>query len=185
MTRTGRMVTIAVLGTIGSLAGVTTAVAGGGGHCEPMEGVGETVEMAGACFTPSTLRAEPGQTITFVNRDPFAHNVSGTGWGHHDDMAQGDRFTASFADGGIYPFACTLHPGMNGVIVVGDTAGASPATADTQPMTASATPPTGEDRWILAGAAGLLIGSAAGTVLADARRRRRPSEAENEGGTPT
>lgn len=170
MTRTRRIATIVVLGSIGALAGTATAAAGGGGHCAPTEGSAEQVVLEGACFTPSTLRADVGETITFVNRDPTAHNVSGTGWGHYEDMGQGDRFTTAFKVDGIYPFACTLHPGMNGVIVVGEEHGVR-SLADAEPPASS--PGSGSDggAWLAAGAVGLAIGAAAGVGLAGIHRR--------------
>lgn len=170
MTRTRRIATIAVLGTIGALASTTSAAAGGGGHCAPNEGSVEEVVLEGACFTPSTLRADVGETVTFVNRDPTAHNVSGTGWGHYENMRQGDRFTTSFKVDGIYPFACTLHPGMNGVVVVGDETGVQ-ALADPGPRTASSGSESDGSSWLAAGALGLLVGAATGASLAGFRRR--------------
>ncbi len=182
MTRAGRIATIAVLGTIGALAGVTGASAGGGGHCGPSESHGRRIDLEGACFLPSTLYADAGESITFVNRDPFAHNVSGTGWGNYEDMGTGDRFTTSFLDDGIYPFACTLHPGMNGAIVVGD-AGGAVAAADITALTSTPTGPSGGEGsgWVLAGSIGLLIGSAAGAGLTSAVRRGRLDRARTEG----
>ena len=170
MTGARRLATIAVLATIGASAGVTVANAGGGGHCEPSEGDGSVIELSGACLLPSTVRADTGETITFVNRDPMAHNVSGTGWGQYEDMAQGERFTTSFLDEGIFPFACTLHPGMNGIVVVGD-ADASGTTADTQPITPSSNEPADPTPWVAAGAIGLVIGSIAGAGVTSVRRR--------------
>jgi hypothetical protein len=61
--------------------------------------------------------------VTFVNRDPFAHNVSAYGWGWYDDLGEGQAFRATFREPGIYPFACTIHPGMTGAIVVGNGTG--------------------------------------------------------------
>jgi plastocyanin len=165
-----RFVTIAVLAMIGTAAGVTAAHAGGGGHCEPSEGDAGVVDLAGACFLPSTLHAEVGETITFVNRDPVAHNVSGTGWGRYEDLGRGERFTTSFVDPGIYPFACTLHPGMNGVIVVGQTA-ASETTA-AQPITRSASGTDGGSSRMVAAAVGLVLGAAVGAGAMSVRRRR-------------
>ena len=161
------------LGMIGALAGMTAASAGGGGHCGPTASRETRVELSGACFTPTTLFADPGQTIAFVNRDPIAHNVSGSGWGHYEDMDRGDRYTTSFADEGVYAYACTLHPGMTGSIVVGE-AGSSAgvaAVADGQPVAASAVPTSDDDGWIAAGAIGFAIGVAAGIGIATLRRR--------------
>ena len=165
-----RFATIAVLAMIGTAAGVTAAHAGGGGHCEPSEGDAGVVDLAGACFLPSTLHADAGETITFVNRDPVAHNVSGTGWGQYEDLARGERFTTSFADPGIYPFACTLHPGMNGVVVVGQP-GAGETTTAAQPITRSASGTDGGSSWMVAAAAGLVLGGAVGAGATSVRRR--------------
>jgi len=96
------------------------AGAGGGCHGGVTQGTGDTVELIDACFTPTTLRIEPGDSVTFVNEDSFVHNVTANLWGHFDDLEQGDSFTATFGEDGVYPYACTYHPGMTGAVVVGD-----------------------------------------------------------------
>jgi hypothetical protein len=58
--------------------------------------------------------------VTFVNRDPTGHNVSASGWGNLEPMSHGDAFSATFAAPGVYPFACLIHPGMVGAVVVGE-----------------------------------------------------------------
>lgn len=100
------------------------ALAGGGCHMGVTQGIGDTVEMVDACFTPTNLKVEPGDTVTFVNTDDFVHNVAANQWGHFEDLFQGDAFTATFAEEGVYPYACSYHPGMSGSIVVGDGDGA-------------------------------------------------------------
>jgi plastocyanin len=44
------------------------------------QGVGSVVEMVDTCYSPTVLVARPG-TVTFVNRDDFAHDVSAYDWG--------------------------------------------------------------------------------------------------------
>lgn len=173
MTRAGKLTMIAVLGTVGALTGVTTASAGGGCHAGVTEGRGTRIEMVNACFTPTTLYAEAGQTITFVNRDDFAHNVTANGWGQFEDLGAGDRYTTSFADEGVYAYACSLHPGMSGSIVIGeaDRAANVAAVADTPPVAAASVPASGDDAWPAAGAVGLLVGVAVGAGVATLRRR--------------
>ena len=115
------------------------ASAGGGCHAGATTGTGDTVEMRDACFTPTTLRVDPGDTVTFVNRDSFVHMVGANGWGHFDDLHQGDAFTATFDQPGTYAYACVYHPGMTGAVVVGDGTGAG----NGQEVTvASSQPPT-------------------------------------------
>lgn len=98
------------------------AVAGGGGGCHepnPTEGSGDTVEMTRFCMSPSTLRVEPGTTVTWKNLDPVPHNVYGSAF-FGGDLAPGASVAHTFADPGTYAYACTLHPGMVGAVVVGE-----------------------------------------------------------------
>lgn len=169
MKRTRRVATVLTLGLIGTLAGITAASAGGGCHSGVTEGRGTRIEMVDACFTPTTLFAEAGEVITFVNRDDFAHNITANDWGRFDDLGLGDRYSTSFKTDGIYAYACTYHPGMSGSIVIGE--GASGADVAAQPVAASAVPTSGGDGWVAAGAIGLLVGAAAGAGLARVRRQ--------------
>jgi plastocyanin len=176
--------------TLGVLAvPALPAFAGGGCHTEATTGTGDTVEMSDLCFSPTTLHVDPGDTVTFVNRDQTDHNVLGNGWGTFDAMAIGDAFTANFAESGVYPFACAYHPGMTGAIVVGSGEGAG---GGEQVEVASYRPPApspaiaaqsvaaGEGRtdaavgWIGGTALGLAIGLGAGLAF---RRRARHASA--------
>lgn len=171
---------------VGSTMWAWPASAGGGCHGGATQGDGDTVAMSKACFTPSVLRVDPGTEVTFVNKDPVAHNVTAAGWGYFEDMSQGDAFRATFDEAGIFPYACTYHPGMTGAIVVGDGIGAgsgqpvtvepledaaaasSEASGATRPAvtTADGTSMAG---WALGGAGGFVIGAAAALLV---RRRR-------------
>jgi hypothetical protein len=117
----------------------------------------------------------------------------------------GDGFEHLFAAAGIYPFACTLHPGMNGAVVVGDVAGAAMAGAGTTDDTdASDTTGTGASAHPASAAAdgtrsadnalpfglaalgglalGVLLGAAA--ALAIARPRSGTGPATSSGSEP-
>jgi plastocyanin len=156
--------------------------AGGGCHRGLTQGEGDTVEMAKMCFTPSILEVEPGTKVTFVNEDPMIHNVSANGWGNAEDMLRGDSFTATFADEGTYPFACSYHLGMTGAVVVGDGSGVGsgatvavgPAepTAGAQPRAAAPARVTTTGSamgWILGALIGIVLGGGVGLALG--RRR--------------
>jgi plastocyanin len=168
------------------------ASAGGGCHAGITHGTGTTVFLAEACPTPTILQVDPGATVTFTNKDPFAHNIIGNLWGHYDDLNQGDSFSATFDDPGVYPYACWYHPGMTGAIVVGTGMGAgngetvsigaaslsspSPAAAETaiDAPAVAAQPAATDDTsttmgWVGGGAIGLVLG--AGAVLGMRRRR--------------
>ena len=55
----------------------SAALAGGGCHTGATQGEGDTVEFKDACFTPSILQVDPGDSVTFVNLDEMTHNVGG------------------------------------------------------------------------------------------------------------
>jgi plastocyanin len=101
------------------------ATAGGGGCVEVTEGTGTTVELLYACLTPTLLRVQSGETVTFVNRDDFRHVISGSGyaWSSDGNMRPGEAFTATFRKDGVFPYQCFLHPGMAGAVIVGDATG--------------------------------------------------------------
>jgi plastocyanin len=166
---------------------ILPAIAGGGCHDGATTGEGDTVEMKDACFRPSTLRIDPGDTVTFVNRDAMTHNVAAMGWGRFEDMNQGDTFQATFEESGVYAFACQYHPGMTGAILVGDGTGLGngesvsvtsyrpPAASESQ-VVASETTADGPSRnavgWVAGAAIGLAIGLGGGLLV---RRRGGPS----------
>ena len=117
-----------VAAALGAAVLAPAAPVGAGGGChspEITEGRGTTVELGKMCMTPTVLRTDAGATVTFVNRDPFEHNVMGVGFGAELPHT-GDTWQYRFASDGTYPYACTLHPGMSGVIVVGNGTGTGP-----------------------------------------------------------
>lgn len=175
MSRAMRMgVWITLSGTAVLVLGTSRAAAGGGCHdpattATDARGMAEaSVDMKGACFWPTTLFVDPGATVTFASFDAgMVHNVGGHGWGHFEDMERGDVFRATFDDVGIYPYACSYHPGMTGAIVVGngigEPAGGSVSTEPSVRPEVSVQTRTGRQgaeasSIILAGAVGLALG---------------------------
>jgi plastocyanin len=125
------------------------ADAGAGGFCQGgklTEGNGNTVTMGKNCFSPTVLRVEPGTEVTWVNKDPAPHTVTGAAgaWGSgHKEIASGTRAAFRFDDPGVYTYTCLLHPGMAGTVVVGDGIGRGAAveSIDVEPVSASADRP--------------------------------------------
>ena len=79
-----------------------------------------TVAMKGLEFLPDRLTVAVGETVTWTNEESLDHNVV---------ARKGARFRSrAFGRGGTYTFTperpgtidyvCTLHPGMEGRIVV-------------------------------------------------------------------
>ena len=105
---------------------VFASPAGAGGGCHAAgegqtTGSGDRVDMVDMCMTPTVLHVDEGRVVTFTNKDGVEHNLYGVGWGT-DRLGRGDAHNERFDDAGTFPYTCTLHPGMNGAIVVGDEA---------------------------------------------------------------
>jgi len=170
------------------LGAVFAAGASAGGGCHGANRAAATDEASSVVridlcsFTPTVTRVAAGTAVTFVNVEQVPHNVTGVAnaWASPSELELGMSFVHRFATAGIYPYACTLHPGMNGAVVVGEgsvalssspTPGTGPtASADTG---APVSPDTGAPVSVaLAGASGLALGAmGAGLLL----HRREPA----------
>jgi hypothetical protein len=138
--------------------------------------------MFEACFTSTVLYVDRGTDVTWTNRDPMDHNVIGVGgtWGDLNlTLSRGDSVSYRFDEDGVFPYACWIHPGMIGAIVVGDGVGTGlsgvvPATVADEGVTPPAVADTGVDPtviWVVA-AVSLLAGlGGAFAMLARGRRR--------------
>src|SRR5262249_60976877 len=57
---------------------VPVASAGGGCHGgQFVDARGVRVDLEGACFTPTVIRIQPGQSVTWTNKDPMEPTVTG------------------------------------------------------------------------------------------------------------
>lgn len=180
MRTTMKLVTAFALAVAPVVAAAGPARAGGGCHEGATEGTGSTIRIVDACFTPTILQVKPGETVTWVNDDTFVHNITANGWGHFDDLQPLARYSATFDQDGLYPFACTLHPGMSGVLVVGAGTGpgngttvdiAAPIEAAAPAALVSGESTAASNGWAAPAAIGVLLGLVAGLGLAEVRRR--------------
>jgi plastocyanin len=95
------------------------------------EGTDAQVKLLPCAFAPTITRVPVGTTVEFLAGPDFVHLITGANqeWGDRDaEIQPGTSVSYKFEKAGIYPFACALHRGMSGVIVVGDgLASAAPA----------------------------------------------------------
>ncbi len=85
---------------------------------EPAPG-GPTITIRGMGFS-AALKVAPGTQITIVNDDEVEHSVTSRTDGLFDTHVDGKQratFTAP-SEPGEYPFFCTYHPAMKGLLIV-------------------------------------------------------------------
>jgi plastocyanin len=78
-----------------------------------------TAEISRFQFEPQELTVTPGTTVVWTNHDQTIHNVVTTdGKLASPGLDTDDRFSFVFDREGDYPYHCTLHPQMVGVVHV-------------------------------------------------------------------
>lgn len=81
-------------------------------------------EADDACYVPSELRVKRGDTVVWLNEDSAFHSVTSgaydapTGLFDSGYMDPLESFSWTFGDAGTHGYYCTLHPWMEGRIVV-------------------------------------------------------------------
>jgi plastocyanin len=126
------------LGLICVLAALLAGCGSGGGSSTPSStlpavsapggksatGAVTRVSMKSIQFTPKTVAVKKGATVEWANDDPVNHDVtktSGPGPNFSSGkgaISSGDTYEVTFKTAGTIRYRCTIHPGMNGTIVV-------------------------------------------------------------------
>ena len=76
-----------------------------------------TVKLKNISFTPATVRIARGGSVKWVWKDgDTPHDV--TFAGRHSKIQQSGSYTLSFGRAGTFKYHCTIHPGMDGRVVV-------------------------------------------------------------------
>jgi plastocyanin len=121
-------ITVISLGLLAlAWAAPPVALAGGGCHggtgTVAVEASSSVVKIDGCTFAPTVDRVPAGTVVTFLNSGTGPHDITGTQqeWGS-PTLEPGETWTMGFQKAGVYPYSCSLHPGMAGVVVVGGTA---------------------------------------------------------------
>jgi plastocyanin len=88
---------------------------GGGGG-----GGGAEVSEEDITFQPGEVTVGVGDTVTWTNNDSVDHDVTADDFssGEPGGMAPGDTFEQTFEEAGTFDYVCTVHPGMEGTVVV-------------------------------------------------------------------
>ena len=78
-----------------------------------------TIVIEAMQFSPRQLEVSRGDTLTWVNRDPFPHNVSAVDLSFRSkEIAPNGSWKLKMAKKGRFSYICTLHPTMKASFVV-------------------------------------------------------------------
>jgi plastocyanin len=114
------MARITTLGALASLVTILALLHGSTGQvvaaAKPRT---HTVTIEGMLFQPADLTVKPGDTVVWVNKDMFPHTVtSKTGAFDSRQIDAGKSWSYQVSTKGEFPYVCTLHPTMAGVLRV-------------------------------------------------------------------
>ena len=112
--------------TAGTTASETTSASATTTTQAITQGNAASVVMQNTTFVPSSITVSVGTTVTWTNQDSFAHTVESGVRGASDagslfksgDLNQGGTFSLTFTTAGTYPYFCSVHPGMDGTVIV-------------------------------------------------------------------
>ena len=82
------------------------------------KGATHTIVIEGTNYAPATLTIKRGDTLVWINKDPFPHTVTAKGVfdSHNIGADRSWKYTARNA--GEFAYICTLHPNMKAMLKV-------------------------------------------------------------------
>jgi plastocyanin len=102
-----------------ALALALTAAALSACGAGPAAAADHTVEIRGLEFIPASIDVNPGDTITWINKDVMPHTAtSDNGAWDSGNIAAGAEYTLSVESDFAGGYTCTYHPTMTGEISV-------------------------------------------------------------------
>lgn len=75
------------------------------------------VKIEDFAFNPESVTISSGDTVRWTNFDSITHTVTGTDFSS-GSLRDGDSFELSFTKEGVYRYYCSIHPSMEGVVIV-------------------------------------------------------------------
>jgi YVTN family beta-propeller protein len=124
-----KIVMVSTSDTAMAMPGMDTAVPAGAtaaappapaGAAQPSAIAGQTaISIASFAFTPGTVTIAAGQTVTWTNHDTVPHTVtSNDGKWDSGTLQPGATFSQKFDQPGTYAYQCSIHPFMQGTVIV-------------------------------------------------------------------
>jgi plastocyanin len=96
-------------------AALVFAVAAAAGSTAAAE---HTVVIEGVKFEPEAITVARGDSVTWVNKDPFPHTATAKGVFDSKEIPPDKSWKWTARKAGEYSYVCTLHPTMKGTVTV-------------------------------------------------------------------
>lgn len=74
------------------------------------------VDISVFSFNPRSITIARGEKVRWTNKDAIEHTVTGTGFDSR--LAPQQSFTRTFDTAGTFTYQCSIHPEMQGVVIV-------------------------------------------------------------------
>jgi plastocyanin len=111
--------TVAAPGAAAVCAFAIVALQLGAPHAALAAQTTHTVIMEGVAVNPGTLTVAKGDTVVWVNKDPFPHTATAQDKSFDSkEIAAGKSWRLTVRKSGTFPYVCTLHPTMKGTLIV-------------------------------------------------------------------
>ena len=81
-------------------------------------------EETDTCYIPSIITIQKGESVTWLNEDSAFHSITSGFYDVPDGLFDSGHldpyqlFSFTFDETGIYDYYCTLHPWMDGQVIV-------------------------------------------------------------------
>jgi plastocyanin len=70
-------------------------------------------------FEPAQIQIGVGESVTWTNKDDHDHTVTCKESFSSGNLSKGDTFQHTFTKAGKFNYACSYHPRMKGIVIVG------------------------------------------------------------------
>jgi amicyanin len=77
-----------------------------------------TINITNLAFDPDGITVKLGSTVRWVNRDSVPHRILFADGADSKVLAGSQSWSRKFDQAGTYDYACTIHPIMQGTVIV-------------------------------------------------------------------
>lgn len=87
---------------------------------QPSESSAVNIEINDFAFNPSAITLKRGTTVTWTNKDSSPHTITSDSGDelNSDTLSEGQSYSHTFNQAGIFDYHCSIHPRMKSAIVI-------------------------------------------------------------------